>query len=534
MEVIVLEETGNALVTSEVSTEELVKAICAYSTKMDVQNLSEVALKLNRGKESSDRIISLFLLQMLADQNPECLSALGDRYYLGNCLHTDKDMAMQIFRQAAKQGSERSAYDLGWYYYDQHEYMQAAEYFEKCIHTTGALTDHQIGNSHACLGNCYMNMSDQKYSKGFEHLCIAADKYHNAYADRLLAFIYADEEKSYFDPKKSLLHYRKAAKNGDELAAFELGKYYIYGSKPLKIEKSRSSAEEILIDYESTKNPDLLRIIGLMYLNLPKEDMINQEMERACTYLQRAAEYSDSGCIAGDIGYAYYRLGRYTEAEKMLLKANESGYCFYSDFLGRIYRDGLLGEKDLQKAKIYYESAYRSESLNNLFTCSEYAELLIELCEYEKAYEVAHYGDERYKDIWFVFIKCDLVLKKRILNRITIEEALIGLQACIGMNTCVKDAYMSLGLYYLETRDYRKSEEHLSKAFAAGAADAGVYLGRLYENGGGTINPNDQLAHEWFDKAAKQGSELGKKELECWKKKLFGGYRRVRRFSDGS
>ena len=526
-----MDET-TALVTTAVPSELLLKAIGAYSTKMDIQELSEVTLKLNGSDSGNDPLISLFLLQMLSHHDPECLSALGDRYYMGDCVYADREIALQIFRKAAEQGSARSAYDLGWYYYETNEYLQAAEYFEKCIANPGVLTEKQIGQSHSCLGHCYMSMSDQKYSKGFEHLCIAADKYHSAHADRVLAHIYSDPDKGYFDPQKCIQHYTKAAKNGDVIAAQELASYYVFGNEKLGIKMNRALAEEIVTPFESTKDPELLRVMGLVYLRLANDDTQQQDWQRACTFLERAAEISDSGAICGELGYAYFRLKRYADAEKFFLQANQKGFYFYSDFLGRIYRDGMLGTKDLQKAKNSYEIAYRTESINNLFTCSEYVQLLTELGEYEKAYEAAHYGEETYKDIWFLYLQSDLVLKKRVFRHMTIDEALHGIETCLSMNAHVADASLSMGLYCYETRDYRLAVKHLQTAYNAGSADAAVHLGRLYENGGGTVKANEQTAYEWFEKAANGGSELGKKELSCWKKKLFGGYRRVRSCDD--
>ena len=111
-------------VTSAVS-----RAIQEYSKNRDTRYLVEMARETNNSDIKDDQVISLLLMQMLAGENAELYSALGDRYYQGAGVRRDEAKALEMFRAAADQGSARSMYDLAWYYYDRQEYMYAIDYF---------------------------------------------------------------------------------------------------------------------------------------------------------------------------------------------------------------------------------------------------------------------------------------------------------------------------------------------------------------------------------------------------------------------
>ena len=64
--------------------------------------------------------------------------------------------------------------------------------------------------------------------------------------------------------------------------------------------------------------------------------------------------------------------------------------------------------------------------------------------------------------------------------------------------------------------------------FNEGYADAGVFLGRLYEHGGGSIKANIKVAYEWYEKAKQKGSILAEQELSCFTVGFWGSIRRVK------
>lgn len=503
---------------------ELQEAIRDYSLTLHTEKLVEQTRKLTCGESP---YVELVLLSALGQREPDLYSLLGDRYYQGTEVRKDKEQALQIFREAAQRGSIGSNYDLAWYYFDLGEYLQAAEYFEKCVAAQDQLTPHMVSRSYGCLGACYASLSEPKYAPAFENLSIAAEKYHDSFACRRLGFLYLEKDQSHFDSAKGLHYLELGAKGGDEVAARELGGYYLFGEEPLGVQKNLKKAESILSPFADSEDSDILRYLGRIYLNGDPETGIQADAQKSLAFFERAQGTSQNPFFTADLGYAYYKLDRHEEAERMLLSAEENGYSFYSDFLGRMYRDGNLGAPDLDKALFYYGCAYEKECINNVFTCDEYAELLEQLGHYQKAYEVAGYGIKRFNDICFVFVQAKLVLQKKVPGNSA--KAAEQMQQCAEFHSHAKDANEQLGAYYLSILEYRKAEKYLQDALHLGAAEAGVLMGRLYEQGGGTIAASADKAHEWFVKAAEAGSRLGSEEAACFKKGLFSGYKRVRR-----
>ena len=110
----------------------------------------------------------------------------------------------------------------------------------------------------------------------------------------------------------------------------------------------------------------------------------------------------------------------------------------------------------------------------------------------------------------------------------SLECAAEMLETCIRYNEHKAESYLALGEYYLQAREYRKAEGIYTEAFNDGVADAAVYLGRIHEQGGGSIKSDANYAYDWYLKAANAGSRLGKLETECFKKGMFSGYKRFK------
>ena len=91
---------------------------------------SVAALRANGGQ---DLHTALLIMKMFESSHPELQSELGDCYYQGDGLSKSIDKALDMFKKAAEKGSLRAQYDLGWYYYDQGEYLRAIDNFAVCI-----------------------------------------------------------------------------------------------------------------------------------------------------------------------------------------------------------------------------------------------------------------------------------------------------------------------------------------------------------------------------------------------------------------
>lgn len=500
--------------TSTTSTE-LVNAINDYSLKLDSKKLIEVAIKYNMIGSQNQHLI-LLLMKILENEDPNLQSSLGNRYYLGNCVKMDKVKALDFYKNAESRGSILSKFYLGWHYYQLSEYHRAIEYFGKCIIERDKFDDFRLGECYACLGDSYTRIAEPKFTQAFENLTIAADIYHDTFACRRLGKLYSKRGTSFFNPEKVLFFYERGAELGDDTSACELGECYIFGNEELNVKKNWRKAEKVLLPYSDGKNSDILRLLGILYLNGSQTEGVIEDLDKAKKYLSSAWDLSRNKVVASELGYAYYRLGEYKKCEELLLFADAENCCHNSDFLARMYKDGHLGSVDLKKAEYYYERSYKAGNLNNVFTCVEYSEFLDQLGKYERSFDVADYGENEFKDICFVFIKANLVLTGKIKDKMPMDDALIMMEVCIERDNNKKEAHFSIANYHYQTRNYRLAEFHYLEAFKHGLADAGAMLGKLYEFGGGSIQPNVNKAFEWYTKSAAVGSAIGQEEAACF------------------
>lgn len=502
-------------------------AIQEYSRFRDSRHLVEAAQKLNNVGDTGGLNLSLLLMQMLACEDAEICSALGDRYFQGNGVREDKARSLRIFHEAAERGSVRSWYDLAWYYYERNEYMRAIEYFKHCVDMREKLEYVMAGQSYYFLGDCYSMLPDPKYDQAIEALTFAADMYQNMNAARRLGMLYGMKDCARFDLDKCLFYLEKAANGNDVRATEMLGSYYVYGNNTLGVQRNGSNAERVLLPHVEHGSANVLGLLGDLYMKGDPENGVPRDYEKARGFWEQSLAIKPNDWGEAVLGYVYYYLNQFQKAEKWLLKAEENNIHFYADFLGRMYKCGSLGYVDKDKALYYYERQYATGRMNNVFTCVEYAELLEEAGNCQKAYEVAEHGAKEYNDIWFYYIKAHLVLENLVNDRVSKEQAAEWMLDCIRYDSHTVEAHMALGHYYISARDYRLAEQHYIDAFDKGNYDAAVYLGRLYETGGGSINANPNRAYEWFAKAAAGESVMGQREVACWKKKLIGGWHRV-------
>lgn len=500
--------------------------ISDYSLNMNIEKMLQFAQFYHNNDEYIKRYLILLMTRIAAVRNADLLSLLGDYYDQGICVKSNEEKATNLFQKAHKEGSTRAAYDLGWYYYIKQEFLSAKEYFIECEKHREKFNCKQLENIYSCLGDIYIEGDKSEIYKGIQYLTISAEKYHSAYAFRKLGRLYSDEKNDKYNPEKAVEYYKNAVKYGDEIAALILGRAYLLGSDSLKIEANLSCAEQIMLPYENGNNPELLFWIGRLFTL--KENAQNQWNE-AKKFFEKSLEIQTNWLTVSWLGYTCYRLEVYEEAKKYLELANQNGVDEFSDFLGRIYKEGLCGIKDLYLAEKYYKCAYDKDGLNNLFLCKEYLEVLLALEKYEEAYMVAEHGENQYKDIFFVICKNKLIIENKVKDSITREEAAKTFEAIISLDFSEKtEIRLLLVKYYLEQSNYRKAEGQYLELFNEGYADAGVFLGRLYEHGGGSIKANIKVAYEWYEKAKQKGSILAEQELSCFTVGFWGSIRRVK------
>ncbi len=506
---------------------DLTAAVRDFSLRLDHRKLASCATALFNGDER-EKHMGLLILSMLSGRDPDQLSLLGDKYDQGELVRTDEGKALSMLRSAAEQGSGRAGYDLGWYFYDRSDYLRAIEAFKTCIAPSSpVLSESQMGKVYTCIGDCYTKILEPSFDRAAEYLSIGADKYLDLFANRRLGMLYSEKNSPHYNPAKSMRYFETAASYGDFPSVHRLAQYYLFGEDTAGIAPDEAKAEALLLRYADSHYADILCDLGKIYLRRASDGGAATDFSRARGYYEQAWEMYKGADIAADLGYLYYNCGEYQKAETMLLRADAENYCSYSDFLGRIYKDGLAGRTDLQKAAYYYGRTYKTGSMNNFFTCSEYVKLLDDLGDYELSFEVAEHGKEEYNDIAFHYQIAKLVLHGKVRG-LPMEDAAEIMESCCEYDSFEGISHMDLGNYYSSTRQFMRAVKHYTAAFEHGIADAGVSVGRIYENGGGSVAADVNMAYTWYTKAADAGSSLGVAEAACFKSGLFGGYKRVR------
>jgi len=492
-------------------------AIREYAINANPANLIAAAKQLH-GDQDACRYTALLLMKLFEGADADLLSLLGDCYYQGNGVGKDPAKAEHLFHKAAQKGSVRANYDIAWMYYDQSNYKQAIEYFLHCKNNLAHFTSSQQGKIYHCLGYAYSNLADPDYRKATEYYSESAEKYGNVLAYRQLGILCIQDEHNR-DISKALRYFDFAAQKGDLYSVHEMVYAFLYGIPDI-VEQDLSKAEQYLQPHEDCSYWDILIDFGV--LNKKRENW-----KKSAHYFQRAWDLRESAACAGDLGYAYFRLSEYENAEHYLKYADAHGDYSYSDFLGRIYAEGKVGSCNKRLAAQCYGHAYSNNQLNNVFTYMEYVDLLIETGQYEKAYDVAESGDQQYNDIAFVYQKAKLVLQGKVW-KLSKEEAAELMEEVVQYGSYAGQAHYELGRYYHSERRYMRAVKHLSASFDNGDAEAGVMIGRIYEKGDGSISADPAKAYEWYVKAAHAGSSTGKAEMECFRSGIFGGYKRFR------
>lgn len=500
-----------------------------YSITCDKTELAKNASIL-RKNGGHDLYTALLIMKAFEADFPDLQAELGDCYFSGDGVHQDKEKAYLLFEQALKNGSVRVNYDFGWYYYDRNDYLRAIEHFKICLNHSTQFNDYKLGHCYACIGDSYSKKAEPNMSMAIENLAVAAEKYKDGFSCMRLGMIYSNKSDNSFNPEKAIKYYSLGASYGSDRAIHELSKSYILGNKELNINPNWEKAERLLLPHANSNDADVLNDLGLLYM-VGDTNNAGRDLQKSKQFYERAWAVQQHPLTASRLGYVCFCLENFMEAEKMLKYADEEDVCHYSDFLGRIYNCGYVVPRDPQKAAYYYGRKYNdSHSLNNLFTFDEYANLLEEIGEYSKSYEVAEAGEREYNDVCFVYIRGKLVLKRRVIDKASLSEAAEMMEACIRYDTNVKEAHSMLADYYLLFKEYRKAERHLLDLAEMGDANAALRLGRLYEAGGGSIISSVDKAYSWYEKSASMGSDEGQKELDCFKRGVFGGIRRTRGF----
>lgn len=519
------------------NTEYLKNVMKDFSLKYDKTPMQKVVLETPTRIDPYLRL----LLMKVNEEQMDCVALLAEQYYQGNCVKRDLAQAERLLNPAVAAGNVLARWQMGVICFTKREYLQAIELFQACVEEKEALPSVKLGICYSEMGAAYLRIPSPNYTRAVECLSIALTSYQNYVAGFQLGQLFSDNTAPVYDPLKARGFYEHAAAMGSGLAANELAQRYAFGGDvEMQIDQSKEKALELLEPFKKSEDPQILLTLGRIHLT--QDENSSADYQQAESFLRKALVhnkgYFKEGAIEQFLGYAISMNRHDKEGLDYLILADRHGYGAYSAIVGNAYYQGNIDgiEKDDGTAAIYYERAYREKNLNP-FQCDSYATLLMEgdaaVRDYRKAYEVAEYGWNEFQYIDFVSKMGELVLTGKVSNRLSAYEAIQMIEAAIESNYMVEKYHVLLGNYYMEAKDYRSAESHLLAAFDEGNAAAGLQLARIYEHGAGSIAADVRKGVEWYQKAAEAGSVEAKKELSCFTEKLFGGYKRVKNYSDG-
>lgn len=208
-------------------------ASLASGTKLQHSNVAYQLYWIFRNGESAkvDKQRAMKYLRMAADNGSvRALYYLGWHYDTGTFVRKNISKAIQWYRMAADKGDNWAQVNLGEIYLDggrgvQKDYAQAARLFRKAMRKKDVFAFFN-------LGLCY------DFGKGVRKSDVLACKYYAKAAERghlaamcNLGVILVDYENS---QKTGAMLIRRAAMRGDEIAQFNLGKWYENGECGLR------------------------------------------------------------------------------------------------------------------------------------------------------------------------------------------------------------------------------------------------------------------------------------------------------------
>lgn len=352
----------------------------------------------------------------------------------------------------------------------------------------------------------------QDYKKAFEIFKIYEEK--SNYAKFMLGRIYLWGLSVKIDYEKAFHYFKSSYENGNKKSTTYLGLCYLkgYGTK---------KSDELALKYyeEGSKlGGYYLYKYGYLYLE-GLGDLVSVDYEKAISIFKKAAKDYDFEDIYLDMGYCYYQLLNFKEAERCYLKCiklnKNSKLAHYNlgvlysssknvdrDYkkaieyykmaidlgdinsnlsLARIYIFEQYGYKDHQLARPYLQKAYENK-IENAATILAYSYYHFDKDE-KKAYEIIK--DVKDDDSLRYVILGNLYYSGKFLNR-DYNEAFINYQKAYEMNKEDPYNYFRLGkCYYFGhgvERDVNRAYDLISLARSVGFKDAEIFMEEYFNN----------------------------------------------------
>ena len=354
-----------------------------YGIKKDV-NMAIYWLKKASDQGEKEATLILHDIQTIKEQKQHSVPPLdanqlyleAQKYYQDRYVSDNLLKAINLYKEAAKLGHQKSLLDLGRFYFNgtgvKRDYKEAFRLFS---------SDYLKNNSQAqvCLAQCYYYGygTVQNTEKALNY-CLKAVNQGNEVANRLLKKIRKEKEQNqkrydnsyakqiylrgeqYYNNnstghlQKAIECYQKAANLGLPIAQIKLGDCY-YDGKGL-IQNYEKAFEWYQLA-ANQGNPEAQNNIGYCYYS---GKGVEKNIKLAIKWYRCAAEQGFAKA-QNNLANRYYNgdgfAPNYCEAVKWYKEASEQGFADASDSLGDCYYNGQGIGKDYDKAINLYRVA---------------------------------------------------------------------------------------------------------------------------------------------------------------------------------
>lgn len=415
-------------------------------------------------------------------------------------IEPDEEAAYEIMKEEAGQGNAYAMADMGKMYaqgiFVEADKTKAQEWYEKSLKAMLVVEDrkentyleYRIGKMYQYGLGTEENLPEA--AKWFE---IASGKEHK-YALYSLGMLYLHGKGVEQDEGKACQLFQRSHKKGNPYASFELGKLYEAGRGTQRntdlAEKCYRVAFLGFLNLEKKSRDDTLWYrIGTMYLQGVGTEADEKEAEK---YLCKSVGYGNTHA-AYQLAKLYIRqeteklqrnpkeipdYKKIKQVLKWLEAASEQGNSFADYALGKLYTDGELIAKDMEKA---FHHLHKAADADNAYAWYRLGRL---------------YLSDEYKDIG------------RAVRYLTLAA-----------NRKNEFASYRLGKLYLAGEEVVKNVElairYLEESAGVGNQYAQYVLGKVSLMGR-EVEQDKEKAYEYFRLAAEQGNVYAAYFLEHW------------------
>ena len=416
---------------------------------------------------------------------------LGDYYREGQGVAKDIDQAVSLYQKAAEQGNAAAQYNLGnWFLFNK------TDKFDNMIKEVKS-----VESGYLDLFSSLCDLS--KKARTIDDRLAVDKKIYEIIAktnelDEQEKVLKKEKEES---EKEAVKWYCKAADQGHSGAISKLGYCYEYDKG---VNKDIAKAVKFYRQAADLGDPEAQIRLAFCY---DEGNGVDKDFQEAVKWYRKAAEQG-SGIAQNCLGRCYlFGHGvdeNSQEAVKWYRKAAEQGIVRAQYELGHMYFNGDKAHKDTKEAIKWYRKA--AEHLDNDYIVSEFDKQTFwtEFAQVELGH-CYHKGEGVKKD----FKEAVKWYRKAADNGNGLAEFCLGI--------CYKNGW---GV----NKDLQQAEKLFCKSsyFALNFvedvdAEAKLCVGLCYKNGWG-VDKDLKEAKSWFEKAAAQGSEEAKNELQLLEK----------------